>query len=41
VQVGHGRRELAEVAAKQAAELAYFPVWGCTTPDEGRLSSRG
>ena len=28
VQIGHGRRELAEVAAKQISELAYFPVWG-------------
>jgi adenosylmethionine-8-amino-7-oxononanoate aminotransferase len=25
VQVGHGRRELAEAAAHQAAQLAYFP----------------
>ncbi|GAB3895168.1 hypothetical protein GCM10029964_074670 [Kibdelosporangium lantanae] len=25
VQVGHGRTELAEAAAKQTAELAYFP----------------
>ncbi len=27
VQVGHGRTELAEAAAKQASELAYFPLW--------------
>jgi adenosylmethionine-8-amino-7-oxononanoate aminotransferase len=27
VQAGHGRRELAEVAARQASELAYFPLW--------------
>jgi hypothetical protein len=27
VQAGHGRGELAEAAAKQAKELAYFPVW--------------
>ena len=26
-QVGHGRTELADAAAKQARELAYFPVW--------------
>jgi adenosylmethionine-8-amino-7-oxononanoate aminotransferase len=26
-QVGHGRTELAEAAAKQASTLAYFPVW--------------
>jgi len=27
VQVGHGRAELAEAAARQAGTLAYFPVW--------------
>ena len=27
VQVGHGRAELAEAAAKQARELAFFPIW--------------
>jgi adenosylmethionine-8-amino-7-oxononanoate aminotransferase len=27
VQVGHGRKELADAAAEQAAALAYFPVW--------------
>ena len=27
VQVGHGRAELAEAAARQAETLAYFPVW--------------
>ncbi|TWE13104.1 aspartate aminotransferase family protein [Rudaeicoccus suwonensis] len=27
VQVGHGREELAEAAAKQARELAFFPIW--------------
>jgi len=27
VQVGHGREELAEAAARQARELAFFPVW--------------
>ena len=26
VQVGHGRRELAEAAAKQAEDLAFFPL---------------
>jgi adenosylmethionine-8-amino-7-oxononanoate aminotransferase len=40
VQVGHGRRELAEVAARQAAELAYFPVWGYTTPVQAELAER-
>jgi adenosylmethionine-8-amino-7-oxononanoate aminotransferase len=27
VQAGHGRKELAEAAARQAETLAYFPVW--------------
>ena len=27
VQVGHGRKELAEAARHQAETLAYFPVW--------------
>ncbi|BBG03248.1 MULTISPECIES: aspartate aminotransferase family protein [Pseudonocardia] len=40
VQAGHGRRELAEVAAKQASELAYFPVWGYTTPPAAELAER-
>jgi adenosylmethionine-8-amino-7-oxononanoate aminotransferase len=40
VQVGHGRRELAEVAAKQMEELAYFPVWGYTTPVQAELAAR-
>ena len=40
VQIGHGRREMAEVAAKQTAELAYFPVWGYTTPAQAELAER-
>jgi adenosylmethionine-8-amino-7-oxononanoate aminotransferase len=28
VQVGHGRRELAEAAKVQAETLEYFPIWG-------------
>lgn len=27
VQAGHGRTELAEAAARQSSELAYFPLW--------------
>ncbi|MFZ9628946.1 MAG: aspartate aminotransferase family protein [Ilumatobacteraceae bacterium] len=27
VQAGHGRTELAEAAARQSEQLAYFPVW--------------
>jgi adenosylmethionine-8-amino-7-oxononanoate aminotransferase len=40
VGAGHGRRELAEVAAKQAAELAYFPIWGYTHPGAIELADR-
>jgi adenosylmethionine-8-amino-7-oxononanoate aminotransferase len=32
VQVGHGRRELAEAAARQAETLAFFPLWGYGHP---------
>ena len=32
VQVGHGRKELAEAAAKQAEQLAFFPLWSYATP---------
>jgi adenosylmethionine-8-amino-7-oxononanoate aminotransferase len=40
VQVGHGRRELAEVAAKQASELAYFPLWSYAHPAAIDLAER-
>jgi adenosylmethionine-8-amino-7-oxononanoate aminotransferase len=40
VQVGHGRRELAEAAAKQAAELAYFPLWSYAHPQAIQLAER-
>lgn len=40
VQVGHGRRELAEVAAKQASELAFFPLWSYAHPSAIQLSER-
>jgi adenosylmethionine-8-amino-7-oxononanoate aminotransferase len=40
VQVGHGRRELAEVAAKQAEQLAYFPIWGYAHPHAIELAER-
>ncbi len=32
VQVGHGRDELAEAAARQARELAFFPLWSYAHP---------
>ena len=40
VQVGHGRTELAEAASKQAAELAYFPLWGYAHPRAIELAER-
>jgi adenosylmethionine-8-amino-7-oxononanoate aminotransferase len=40
VQVGHGRTELAEAAAKQAAELAYFPLWSYAHPTAVELAER-
>jgi adenosylmethionine-8-amino-7-oxononanoate aminotransferase len=40
VQVGHGRAELAEVAARQAAQLAYFPLWSYTHPPAIDLAER-
>ncbi|OXM72900.1 MULTISPECIES: aspartate aminotransferase family protein [Amycolatopsis] len=40
VQAGHGRRELAEAAAKQAAELAYFPLWSYVHPTAVELAER-
>jgi adenosylmethionine-8-amino-7-oxononanoate aminotransferase len=40
VQAGHGRRELAEVAARQASELAFFPIWGYAHPHAIDLAER-
>ena len=40
VQAGHGRRELAEAAARQAGELAYFPLWSYAHPNAIELSER-
>ena len=40
VQVGHGRRELAEAAAHQAAQLAYFPLWSYAHPAAIELAER-
>jgi adenosylmethionine-8-amino-7-oxononanoate aminotransferase len=40
VQVGHGRTELAEAAARQTAELAYFPLWGYAHPRAIELAER-
>ncbi len=40
VQVGHGRRELAHAAAKQAGELAFFPLWSYAHPRAIELAER-
>ena len=39
-QLGHGRTELAEAAAKQAKELAFFPLWSYAHPRAIELSER-
>ena len=40
VQVGHGRDELAEAAARQAKELAFFPLWSFAHPRAVELADR-
>lgn len=40
VQVGHGREELAEAAARQAKELAFFPLWSFAHPKAVELADR-
>ena len=40
VQVGHGRAELAEAAAKQGKELAFFPLWSYAHPRAVELAER-
>src|ERR1019366_1055896 len=39
-QIGHGRAELVEAAARQAAKLAYFPVWSYAHPMAVELADR-
>ncbi|QWZ09099.1 aspartate aminotransferase family protein [Nocardioides panacis] len=39
-QVGHGRTELAEAAAAQAKELAFFPLWSYAHPSAIELAER-
>jgi len=39
-QVGHGRQEIAEAGARQAAELAYFPLWSYAHPKAIELAAR-
>ncbi|MGF2950592.1 aspartate aminotransferase family protein [Microbacterium alcoholitolerans] len=40
VNAGHGRRRLAEAAAKQAGELAFFPLWSYAHPAAIELADR-
>jgi len=40
VQAGHGRTELAQAAAKQASELAFFPLWSYAHPEAIQLAER-
>jgi adenosylmethionine-8-amino-7-oxononanoate aminotransferase len=40
VNAGHGRRRLAEVAAKQAEQLAFFPIWSYAHPAAIELADR-
>jgi adenosylmethionine-8-amino-7-oxononanoate aminotransferase len=40
VQVGHGRTELAQAAARQASELAFFPIWSYAHPRAIELAER-
>ena len=40
VQAGHGRREIAEAMAKQAEQLAFFPLWSYAHPTAIELADR-
>jgi len=40
VQVGHGRTRLADVAARQASQLAFFPLWSYAHPPAIELADR-
>jgi adenosylmethionine-8-amino-7-oxononanoate aminotransferase len=40
VNAGHGRKRLAEVAAKQSEELAFFPLWSYAHPQAIELADR-
>jgi adenosylmethionine-8-amino-7-oxononanoate aminotransferase len=40
VQVGHGRRALADAAARQAGELSFFPLWSYAHPPAIDLAER-
>jgi adenosylmethionine-8-amino-7-oxononanoate aminotransferase len=40
VNAGHGRARLAQAAAKQAEELAFFPIWSYAHPNAIELADR-
>ncbi|MBU4465102.1 MAG: aspartate aminotransferase family protein [Actinobacteria bacterium] len=40
VNAGHGRERLAEAAARQAKELAFFPIWSYAHPSAIELADR-
>ncbi len=40
VQIGHGRVALAEAGARQAAKLAYYPIWSAAHPTAVELAAR-
>jgi hypothetical protein len=40
VNAGHGRRRLAETAAKQAEQLAFFPIWSYAHPAAIELAAK-
>ncbi len=39
-QIGHGRAEVAEAGARQASQLAYFPLWSYAHPRAIELAER-
>ena len=39
-QLGHGRTDLVEAAAKQASQLAFFPLWSYAHPTAIELSEK-
>ncbi len=40
VQLGHGRQDLADAAARQAGTLAHFPIWSYANPPAIALAER-
>src|SRR4029078_560004 len=40
VNAGHGRKRLADAAARQAEQLAFFPIWSSASPAAIELADR-